>query len=148
MNHETNKWNIYSIPTVLALNVLVDIEAIPNPFSPIEDRFLWGCSQDWQFTHKSTIWAMRNLLVHYNHKILNWMWKLNLLPNIKVFLWLTIREALSTSELIIVRRVEIINTCYLCNQSSKIIDHSFKCCLYIQRIWDHIKYIIVIPSLL
>ena len=61
---------------------------------------------------------MRKPLVHPIHKILNRIWKLNLLPKIKVFLWLTIREALPTCDFLVARRIEITNTCCLCNQSN------------------------------
>ena len=55
------------------------------------------------------MWAMRKLLVHPKHKILNWIWKSNLLPKIKIFFWLAIREALPICEFLITRRLEITN---------------------------------------
>ena len=72
--------------------------------------------------------------MHNRHKILNWIWKLKLLLKIKVFLWLTIREALPKCDFLISRRLEITNTCYICNKSSENIDSIFKCCPFVQRI--------------
>ena len=140
INHETKEWNIHSVSTILPPNVISDIRAIPIPCSLVDDRILWGFSQDGKLSLKSTTWAMRKPLVHPRHKTLNWIWKLNLLMKIKVFLWLTIREALPTCDFLIARRLEITNTCYFCNKNSENIDHIFKLCPFAQGIWDRIKY--------
>ena len=71
---------------------------------------------------------------------------------IKVLLWLTIREVLSTCEFLNARRLEITNTCYLRNQSRKNIDHILKFCPFAQGVLDHIKcncqtHIIFFPDL-
>ena len=86
INYETKEWNINSLSTILPPNTVVDIKTISIPCSPIEDRFLWGYSQDGKFTFKLATWAMQKLLIHPRHKIQNWIWKLNLLLKIKVFL--------------------------------------------------------------
>ena len=84
---------------------------------------------------------MRKTLVHPRNKILSWIWKLNFMPQIKLFLWLLVmREALPTCEFLIARRLEITNKCYLCYQNSEHIYHIFKYCPFTQRIWDCIKY--------
>ena len=83
--------------------------------------------------------------MHPRHKILNWIWKLNLLPKIKVFLELLLRETLPTCEFLIARRIEITNFFYLCNQSNENIDHNFKLCLFVQGIWYRIKYNCLTP---
>ena len=54
INHDTKEWNIHSISSILPQNVLTDIKAIHIPWTPIEDRILWDCSQDGKFTLKST----------------------------------------------------------------------------------------------
>ena len=145
INHETKEWNISSVSTIIPQSVLVDIKAITIPCSPIKDKFLWGFSQDGKFTLKSATWAIRKSLVHPRQKILNWIWKLNSLSKIKVFLWLTIREALQTCNFSNSRRIEITNTCYLCNKSNKNIDHIFKVCPFVHGIWERIKYNCPIP---
>ena len=83
--------------------------------------------------------------MHSRHKFLNWIWNLNLLPKIKVFLWLLLREALPTCEFLTGRRLENTKFCYLCNQSSENIDHIFKYRHFVQGIWDRIKYNYLTP---
>ena len=39
---------------------------------------------------------MRRALTHPRSKLLNWIWKLKLLPKIKFFLWLVIRNVIPT----------------------------------------------------
>ena len=67
--------------------------------------------------------------MHPKHKILNWIWKLNLPPKIKVFLWLTIRKALPTCDFLISRQLEITNTCYLFSKIAKILIMFSNCAL-------------------
>ena len=131
---------MHSTSKILPLNVLADIRAIPISYSLVDDRILYDFSQDGKFSLKSTTWAMRKSLVHHKHRILNWIRKLNLLSKIKVFLWLVLREALPTCDFLIARKLEITNTYCLCNQSSENIDHVFKSCLFVPKIWDRIKY--------
>ena len=131
INYENKEWNINLVSTVIHPNIIAGIKTISIPYSSIEDRFLWGYSKDGKFTLKSATWAMRKPLVHPRYKILNWIWKLNLVSKIKVFLWLAISETLPTCEFLIIRRLEITNCCYLCNQSGENIDHIFKSCPFI-----------------
>ena len=86
INHGTKECNFSSVSTIISESVLADIKAIPIPYSPMEDKFFWGFSQHGKFTLKSATWAIRNSLVHPRQKNLNWIWELNFLPKIKVFL--------------------------------------------------------------
>ena len=86
INHDTKERNIHSISSILPQNVLADIKVISIPWNLVNDRILWGCSQDGKFTLKSATWAMSKPFVHPKHKFLNWIWKLKLLSKIKVFL--------------------------------------------------------------
>ena len=120
--------------------MLLDIKSIPIPSNLVEDRVFLGFSQDGRFILKSSTWTMRKPLVHPRNKILSWIWKLNLMPKIKFFLWLVLRKALPTCECLNARRLEITNKCYLCNQNNENTTYIFKDCPYSQRIWDRIKY--------
>ena len=140
IDQETKEWNLRSIVSFLPSNVLADIKAILIPFSPIEDRIIWGYSQDGNFNLRSATWVMRRALTHPRSKLLNWIWKSKLLPKIKFFLWLLIRNALPTCDFLIVRRMEIPNGCYLCDHNIENIDHVFKKCPFVISIWDRIKY--------
>lgn len=41
---------------------------------------------------------------------------------------------------LIVRKIEITNTCHLCNQSMENIDLIFRKCIFVQGIWDRAKF--------
>ena len=73
INHETNEWNIIYVSTIIPQSVLAYIKAILIACSPINDKLLWGFSQDEKFMLKSVIWATKKSLVHLRHKILNWI---------------------------------------------------------------------------
>ena len=98
IDHVKKEWDLCSIVACLPCNVLVDIKAIPIPTSLLEDRFFGGFSQDGRFTLKSATWAIRNPSSHPRSKILNWIWKLKLLPKIKFVLWLVVRNTLPTCD--------------------------------------------------
>ena len=82
---------------------------------------------------------MRKLLTHHISNILNWIWKLKLLPKINVFLWL-VKDALCTCNFLFVMEREFPNRCHLCNKNIENINHIFKECPFAQSIWTNIPY--------
>ena len=137
---QDKEWNLHSINKLLPTDVLADIKAVPIPSSPLEDRFGWGFSQDGTFTLKSATWTMRKPSSHPRSKMLNQIWKLKLLPKIKFFLLLVIRNSLPTCEFLVVRRIEIPNVYHFYSHNIENIDHIFRECPFVQGIWDNIKY--------
>ena len=67
INHETKELNINSISTILPLNEISYIRAIPIHYSPVDDRILWAFFQDGKFFLKSATKAIRKPLVHPGH---------------------------------------------------------------------------------
>ena len=129
IDHDRKEWDLHSIATFLPSNVLANIKEILA--SSLEDRVCLGFSQDDKFLLKSTIWAMRKPSNHLQSNILNWIWKLKLLPKIKIFLWLIIRNALPTCEFLSIRNIEFPNRCYICSQNFENIDHVSKSCPFV-----------------
>ena len=74
------EWNFHSITDVLTY-----IKAEPIPSFPLEDRIFCGFSQDGRLILKLARWAIRKPSNHPRFKMLNWIWKLRLLPKIKFF---------------------------------------------------------------
>ena len=105
IDQDTKIWNLHSIGSLLPSNILAYIKVIPIPFSHIEDKVIWGYSQDGNFTLRSATLVMIKALTHPRSKLLNWIWRLKLLPKIKIFLWLVIRNALSTSDFLSAKRL-------------------------------------------
>ena len=106
----------------------------------MEDKIIWAYSHDCNFNLRSATWGMRRVLTHPKYKLLNWIWKLKLLPKIKFFLWLVIRNVIPIGDFLTARRLEIPNRCYLCHQDIENIDHVSKKCHFVTSIWDRIKY--------
>ena len=61
IDHDKKEWDLHSIASFLAFNVLADIKTIPIPTSSLEDRVCWDFSQDGRFSLKCATWAMRTL---------------------------------------------------------------------------------------
>ena len=58
INSYSKEWNLHSIFSILPLNVLVDIKAIPILSSLLFDRIFWSFSQDDKFTLKLATWTL------------------------------------------------------------------------------------------
>ena len=71
INSDSKEWNLHSIFSILPLNVLVDIKAIPILSSLLFDRIFWSFSQYDKFTHKLATWTMKKPLEHARSKILH-----------------------------------------------------------------------------
>ena len=113
IDQETKEWNLHAIVSLLPSNVLADIKAIPIPLFCLEDKVIWGFSQDDNFTLRLATWVIRKTLTHPRSKFLNWIWRLKLFPKIKFFLWLVNRNAIPTCDFLSTRRLESPNRCNL-----------------------------------
>ena len=131
---QDKKWDLCSVGMFLPSNVLADIKEILIPLSPMKDRGFWGFSQDSKFTLKSATWVMRKPSSHPRSKMLKWIWKLNLLPKIKFFLWLVVRDAFPTCKFLSSRKIDIPIKCHFCSHNVENIDHVVRKCTFVQGI--------------
>ena len=76
-------------------NIVQKIIAIPIPLSTVTDYFCWGPMGSGEFSTKTATWMAHNTF-HLNDPewMYNWIWKLDVMPKIKVFLWQNLHSAL------------------------------------------------------
>ena len=58
------------------------------------------------------------------------LWKLNIMPEIKVFIWHLCRKALPTKDRLSLRGVNVKGGCYFCDHNEETLCHLFFCCPY------------------
>ena len=101
-----------------------------------EDHFRWKA------LHKVAWKDHMRTRIHNNHlgyhlynslfkKAVWWkrLWKLNIMPEIKVFIWHLCRKALPTKDRLSLRGVNVKGGCYFCDHNEETLCHLFFCCL-------------------
>lgn len=93
-----------------------------------------------EFSVKSITWV-NNLQIQYHPKakILNTIWRLNLLPRIKLFTWKLIRKKLSTRLELKNIGLNVNGECSFCQHSEENIDHLFKSYAMTRSTWNIIN---------
>lgn len=108
------------------------------------DKRIWLKTKDGIYSVKSGYWAACDLLTAHTSPPMqpldnfDWdkgIWKLNLAPKIKLFLWKLCCNALPVGECLAARNIPINAKCSRC-ESSESINHLFFHCDFAQKVWD------------
>lgn len=108
---------------------------IPLSQTEDEDSFCWGLTGSRLFTMKSATWAAHTNFDFTNTKWpFNWIWKLDVMPKLRIFLWQTLLNALPVRGVLLRRGMMIDPTCPLCGEDIETIDHLFWECSTTKRV--------------
>ena len=106
------------------------------PSSPIPDSVCWGLSGTGDFTTKSASWAAHDIdptkTASWEFR---WIWNLDIMPKIKVFLWQLCHASLPTRGTLVKRGLQIDPVCPLCNSGIEDLEHLFLQCPVVQDVW-------------
>ena len=69
-----------------------------------------------------------------------WLWKMNVLPKLKFFLWQCLHQILPTRDLLNNRGLILPLHCPLCNHNREDLQHILKDCPKVQEIWIHLGF--------
>ncbi|XP_010694468.3 uncharacterized protein LOC104907261 [Beta vulgaris subsp. vulgaris] len=108
------------------------------PQQETEDEIGWSHSKSGIFTVKTGYWFLnRDDNLHTsNSSFWNQFWKSSIFPKWN-FLWKILNKALPTSDNLAKRKIKGINaTCCLCNKETETLEHLFRDCHIVQRIWS------------
>ena len=81
-------WDIAKLSQVLPQHLVKLVLAVPIPLTNMNDSFCWGFTGSGDFTVKSATWrAHETIKPGQESWKFNWIWKLDVMPKIKTFLW-------------------------------------------------------------
>jgi len=91
-----------------------------------KDSFYWRLTSSRQFSTKTATWTThKNFDLNDPKWAFNWIWKLDIMPMIKVFLWQTLHNALLLHGVLVKRCMSIDPSCPLSGDDIETIDHLF-----------------------
>ncbi|CAN1216845.1 Putative ribonuclease H protein At1g65750 [Linum perenne] len=125
-----------------ALFVHRDAEAIRRlrpPLGEEDDQKIWGLSRSGEYSMKS---AYRQLMA-MNEAVTKlqvegeWskLWKIDVPPKMRHFLWRSVRDVLPTRNKLWRRRIEVHDSCGMCSRESESLEHLFLDCEVARGCW-------------
>jgi len=96
------------------------------PSSNIEDSVCWGLNSLGEFSTKSATWLAHGTkpLSHPDWEY-KWIWKIDTMPKLQIFLWQIFHHALPVRGSLFKRGLNIDPTCPLCMDDIESLDHLF-----------------------
>lgn len=118
---------------VIPADIRRQIMATLIPTLDIPDKITWKFMQDGNFILKSITWANNdNISPHHRAKLLHGIWKLNLLPKMKIFAWRLIIENLPTRVIIGRHKEDIDENSHFCNNGKEELGICLKVVFFIE----------------
>ena len=141
----------------MKFKVLVDdvhlqlILTTPIPSSTILDFVCWELLGNGNFSTKTAAWAAHELDIKNSPPWeYSWIWHLDIMPKLKVFIWQLCHASLPTRGTLFKRVLQIDPICPLCNTNIEDMKHLFLRCHAAQEVWrlanDHNWVSINMPS--
>ena len=131
------QWDLSKLRHYVPHGVLQQIQGIPLPYTDVEDSFCWGHTGSGIFSTKSATWrAHENIDRNQPDWQFKWIWKLDILPKIKIFLWQLCHKALPSRGTLLRRGVQLDPLCPACNTEIEDTDHIFIHCPTAQKVWE------------
>jgi len=89
-------WDVSKLSITLHNHSIINkIIGIDIPHNHIEDSFCWGINSSGEFNTKSATWiAHKSQPLQKPDWQFKWIWKLDIMPKIKIFLWQICHKAL------------------------------------------------------
>ncbi|XP_065866655.1 uncharacterized protein [Euphorbia lathyris] len=107
------------------------------PSTNVEDGYMWSFTKDGMYSSKS---GYRVLCDGYNRDIpdAGWsrLWKLNIPPKIKMFVWKLASGCVATRQRLAGRGMSIPTHCPFCHTDIEHDYHLFIRCIYVQECWN------------
>ena len=139
-------WDWSVIPFELPDNLKSEIQAIPIPILTRGiDKIAWSPSPKGTFDLKSAYCLAINPLKTETFAG-KWIWKLNTLPRIQMFVWKCMHGSIGVKECLLGRGISLDPTCPLCHLEAESISHALRDCICIKPIWAQLHRQALSPS--
>ena len=144
MDAETKQWDRGKISTLIAYRSRMEILSIPLQNSTAQDKMEWEENRNRIFTVKSAYKVALRLQestqaehsrAGLDRPIWKKIWKLNIPPKVRNFLWRACSNILPTRENLHRRRVQMEPWCELCCQCTETVAHVLCECPLARNVW-------------
>lgn len=140
ISQDTHEWNKHLIEKLLNAEDAQHILKIPLLHTSDDDNLVWSCSKDGSYTVKSAHHSIMKDILETDHLKAtgNWLdiWKLQVLPKIKHFLWRVLRCCLPTRERLSQKGIQWPSVCVYCLNNIENSWHIFLNCPRARQVWE------------
>ena len=117
-------------------NSLQLILATPIPSNQLPDSICWGLSSTDNFSSKSATWLAHGLdLTTATPWEFSWIWTLDVMPKLKIFLWQLCHASLPTRGILLKGGLQIDPLCPHCLSDIEDMEHLFLGCPSVSQVW-------------
>jgi len=103
----------------------------------VADSFCWGYTGSGDFSTKSATWKTHdNIATDQPIWQYKWIWKLDIMPKIRIFLWQLCHNALPARGTLLRRGIQVDPICPSCLVDIEDTDHIFLRCPMAHNVWD------------
>ncbi|XP_068328277.1 uncharacterized protein [Pyrus communis] len=143
---ESGRWNLSFLQPFISGEALQAFEETPLGDLSRNDRLIWDLSKNGTYSVKSGYrWLQGRSLARRDKRrpsvrgvpkaFWKGIWKLEVPPKLRHFLWLTVHNCLPTREALHRRRSSLTSTCPICCCHDDTIEHIFLSCSWVEPIW-------------
>ena len=131
------EWDLFKLKELVADAQLQLILATPICSSAIPDSICWGLFETGDFTTKSATWAAHELNpINAPSWEFSWIWHIDIMPKLKMFLWQLCHASLPTRGTLLKRELQINPLCPLCRDDIEDMEHLFLRCPIVHEVWQ------------
>ncbi|KAL2902110.1 hypothetical protein RDABS01_027192 [Bienertia sinuspersici] len=89
------------------------------PHQQAEDKLVWKFTNSWEVTTKTAYWQEANQVDSGEDKFWKVLWKLNVFPKWKIFIWKLMHKALPTMHLLVKKGIQADKYCQFCQEEEE-----------------------------
>ena len=121
------QWNLTKLHQVISDHCIIQrLRGIDIPTSNIEDSLCWGLEKLHEFTTKLATWLAYNSQPLQDPKWEhNWIWRIDTMSKIQIFLWQVMHQALPIRGTLLRRGIPLNSSFLICLDDVESIDHLF-----------------------
>ena len=136
--HAPYGWNWVAIPFDIPSEIKVDIQTIPLPVvARSSDKLAWKFSAKGSFDMKSAYLLTLDQMEADSFSS-SWIWKLQALPRIQMFIWKCMHNSIGVKECLAKRGISLDISCPLCLEQPKSISHAICDCRLVKPMWQQL----------
>ena len=133
-------WNWDLISFELPDTIKDRIKAILiQDFGQREDSLMWRFTRDGDFSTKSAYLRCIEVDISETSFKGQWIWKLDILPKIIMFLWLCLHTSVPVKSVLAARGINCDGKCLVCKRHDKTIAHLLRDCELARKYWSCVE---------